>query len=175
MPSSYGRSAVIGAALILGGTIAVAADLGTGNVSPIYGVSLPAGYREWPVVSAAHEAGSLNDIRVILGNEIAMNSLRRGQRPLPDGARLVRVAWKLVPSERNNSVFGQAQSFVAGEPTNVQVMVKDSGKYAATGGWGYGQFENGKVNPNVALMGTCNGCHQKLPTSEDFVFTHYAP
>jgi hypothetical protein len=36
-----------------------------------------------------------------------------------------------VPSEENNKVFGQAQSFVPGTPTNIQFMVKDTKKYAA--------------------------------------------
>jgi hypothetical protein len=145
------------------------------GASPMYGVRLPAAYRDWRVISVAHEAGALNDIRVILGNDLAVASLRSGRRPFPDGTMIARVAWKLVASERNNAIFGQAQSFVAGEPTNVQIEVKDSTKYAATGGWGYGQFEGGRPNPSVKLMQSCFACHQKLPASEDFVFTHYSP
>jgi hypothetical protein len=34
-----------------------------------------------------------------------------------------------LTSEQNNKVFGQPQSFVAGSPTNIQFMVKDSKKY----------------------------------------------
>jgi Cytochrome P460 len=37
-----------------------------------------------------------------------------------------------------------AGSTVAGNPTNVQFMTKDSKKYASTGGWGFAQFTNGK-------------------------------
>jgi hypothetical protein len=37
------------------------------NSSPIFDVRIPAGYREWPVVSVAHEAGDIPDIRAILG------------------------------------------------------------------------------------------------------------
>jgi hypothetical protein len=145
------------------------------NASPIYRVRLPKDYRAWQVVTAAHEAGALNDIRVVLGNDIALAALREGRRPLPDGAMLVRVAWKLVPSQRNNAVFGRVQSFVAGDPTSVQVEVKDSVRFATTSGWGYGQFENGIANPDVALMRTCAACHRKLPASEDMVFARYAP
>lgn len=145
------------------------------NSSPVYGVRLPPDYRSWQVVSVAHEAGKLNDIRAILGNDIAMKAYRDGTRPFPDGSILARLAWKYVPSDENNAIFGQAQSFVAGDPTNVQIDVKDSGKYAATGGWGYGQFEGGKANPSETLINTCFPCHNRLPKSEDFVFTHYAP
>ena len=55
----------------------------------------------------------------------------------------------------------------------MQFMVKDSKKYAATGGWGFGDFTNGK-HGDEKLMKTCFGCH--VPGKDhDFVFTHYAP
>jgi hypothetical protein len=176
MTPAFGRAAAAAVALLLAAGAAIAAaGAMEENASPLFGVRLPAGYRQWQVVSAAHEAGSLNDIRVILGNDIAMKSLRSGRKVFPDGAKLARVAWKLVPSERNNAVFGRDQSFVAADPTNVQIAVKDSKRYAATGGWGYGQFEKGRANPDAALMQTCFACHRKLPASEDFVFTRYSP
>ena len=74
--------------------------------------------------------------------------------PFPDGAIIARLAWSYVPSEENNKVFGCAQSFVAGSATNVQFMVKDSRKYAATGGWGVAQFKDGKPT-DAALLKTC--------------------
>jgi hypothetical protein len=78
-----------------------------------------------------------------------------------------------VPSSENNKVFGQAQSFVAGPPTNIQFMVKDSTKYAATGGWGFATFIDGK--PAVAAsMKSCFPCHSQAKAS-DLVFTRYAP
>jgi cytochrome P460 len=145
------------------------------DASPIFGVKLPAGYRDWQMVSVAHEAGSINDIRAILGNDIAMKAYREGTRPFPDGAIIARLAWKYVPSDENNAIFGQAQSFVPGTATNVQISVKDSKTYADTGGWGYGQFEDGKPNRGEALMKTCYPCHARAPKSDDFVFTRYAP
>lgn len=162
------------AAALLLGAAAIEASRLEGDASPVYGVHLPAGYRQWPVASVAHEAGGLGDIRVILGNDIAMRAFRSGHRPFPDGSVIARVAWQLVPSARNNAIFGRAQSFVAGDPTNVQIVVKNSRKYAATGGWGYGQFENGKANPDKALIETCFACHARLPASADFTFTTYS-
>jgi hypothetical protein len=88
-------------------------------------------------------------------------------------AIVVRLAWSYVPSEENNKVFGRAQSFVAGSPTNVQLMVKDSSKYAATGGWGFAQFKDGEP-ADEALHKTCFPCHEPAKAG-DFVFTHYAP
>lgn len=166
------KSGIVVVAVLIGGMTAGAGP--DRNASPIYGVQLPLSYRQWQVVSVAHEAGSLNDIRVILGNDLTMKAYRTGRRPFPDGAIVARIAWKLVPSERNNAIFGRPQSFVAGEPTNVQIAAKDVRKYSSTGGWGYGQFENGRANRDGALMKTCFDCHVKLPASDDFVFTKYA-
>jgi hypothetical protein len=151
-----------------------AAGSADGEGSAIYGVTIPSGYRGWEVASVAHEAGSLNDIRAILGNPLAMKAFRDGTHPFPDGAIIARLAWKDTPSDENNAVFGRFQSFVAGAATNVQFMVKDTTKYASTGGWGFGQFEDGKPNREEAVLKTCFPCHQP-EKGQDFVFTRYAP
>ena len=49
--------------------------------SPVFGVTLPPGYRNWQFVSIAHEEGDKPDIRVILGNDVAMKAFRDGTRP----------------------------------------------------------------------------------------------
>jgi len=70
--------------------------------------------------------------------------------------------------------FGHPQSFVAGRPKNgVQFMVRHSKEYAATGGWGYGHFDDGRPAGD-ALMNTCFPCHQAIK-ARDYVFTRYAP
>jgi len=55
---------------------------------------------------------------------------------------------------------------------NVQFMVKDSKKYAATGGWGFADFTAGKPG-NEALHQTCFPCHEPAK-ARDFIFTRYA-
>ena len=55
----------------------------TGAGSPIFGVVLPEGYREWKLISVAHEAGANNDIRAILGNDLAVKAFRSETRPFP--------------------------------------------------------------------------------------------
>jgi hypothetical protein len=52
-------------------------------------------------------------------------------------------------------------------------MIKDSKKYAATGGWGFGQFEKG-VSVDASMLTGCFPCHQAVK-SRDLVFTKYAP
>ena len=143
--------------------------------SPVYVTEIPAGYRDWKLVSVAHEAGNLNDIRAILGNEIAIDAYRSG-KPFPEGSIVMRIAWRHVASEENNKILGREQSFVAGEPPPwyLQFMVKDTKKYAATGGWGYAEFDkDGKPGPE-ANMKQCFPCHQAI-NDRDFVFTRYTP
>jgi hypothetical protein len=143
------------------------------NTTPIFLADIPDGYRDWRLVSVAHEEGNLNDIRAILGNDVAIEAYRNGKRPFPDGAIIARLAWSYVESEENNKVFGQRQSFVAGAPKNgVQFMVRDSKKYAATGGWGFGHFDHGKTASDKVLN-TCFSCHEAR-SSRDLVFTDYS-
>ena len=138
----------------------------------IAGSKMPPGYRDWPLISVAHEEGNLNDIRAVLGNDIAIKSYRDGKLPFLDGAIIARLAWSYASSEENNKVFGRSQSFVAGPPTNVQFMVKDANKYASTGGWGFAQFNDGK--PATIVAQDCFSCHVPVK-ARDFVFTRYAP
>ena len=157
------------------GFTASARDVAEEN-QEIFVKQIPPGYRDWKLVSVAHEEGELKDIRAILGNDIAIEAYREGKLPFPEGAIIGRIAWRHVPSDENNKVFGRAQSFVAGEapPWYLQFMVKDSKKYAATGGWGYAQFDKeGKPGPESDLK-KCFPCHQAI-TDRDFVFTRYSP
>jgi len=144
-----------------------------GEADPVFGITIPPGYRDWKLISVAHEEGNLNDLRALLGNDVAIKAYREGKLPFPDGTIIARLAWSYVPSEENNRVFGRSQSFVAGPATNVQFMVKDSKKYAATGGWGFAQFKDGKP-ADAALLKTCFPCHEPVK-ARDFVFTQYAP
>src|SRR5512147_322027 len=94
-----------------------------GEAAPIFGVKIPAGYRDWRLISVAHEEGNLNDLRAILGNDVAIKAFREGQVPYPDGTIIARLAWSYDPLEESEKAFGRLQSFVAGPPKNgVQFM-----------------------------------------------------
>jgi hypothetical protein len=138
-----------------------------------YVTKIPPGYRDWKLVSVAHEEGDLHSFAAILGNDIAIKAYREGTLPFPDGTIIVALHYGHLPSEENNKVFGREQSFVPGPPTNIQFSVKDSKKYAATGGWGFGHFNTDGKPAGDALLKTCAPCHAKA--SRDFVFTRYAP
>jgi hypothetical protein len=146
-----------------------------GEADPVFGIKIPPGYRDWRLISVAHEEGDLNDIRAILGNKTAIKAYREEKVPFPDGTIIARIAWSYVPSEENNRVFGRPQSFVPGPPPDwyLQLMVKDSRKYAATGGWGFAQFDKEGKPADEAKLRTCFPCHEPVK-ARDFVFTRYA-
>jgi hypothetical protein len=153
-----------------GSTVAGASDdarAGSAG-SPIFGVTIPPGYRQWEIVAPSQETGNLDELRVVLGNPRAIKAYREGTLPFPDGTVLAKLAWKRVPS----SEF--APAFVPGAATTVQFMVKDSKRYASTGGWGFGRFIDGKP-VDEAQHRTCFACHAANVKAHDFVFTRLAP
>ena len=140
----------------------------------------PHGYRDWRLISVNHLAGgNLKQVRAQLGNDVAIKAFREGKLPFPDGTIIAALHWNEASSDENNKVLAIGfpgaglQSSVAGSAVNVQFMVKDSKKYAATGGWGFADFTNGKPG-NEALHKTCFPCHEPAK-DRDYVFTRYAP
>jgi len=167
---------LLGAVLMVAGVVVStgpAAGPANEEGAPAYVTSIPPGYRDWKWVSVAHEEGNLNSIGAVLANDVAIKAYREGKLPFPDGSIIAALHYSHTASEENDKVFGQPQSFVAGQPTNIQFMVKDSQKYAATGGWGFGHFSNGKP-ADAAFMKPCFPCHEQMK-ARDLVFTRYAP
>jgi hypothetical protein len=123
--------------------------------------------------------GNLKQVRAQLGNDIAIKAFQEGNLPFPDGTIIAALHWKEVSSDENNKILAlgfpgaDLRSFVAGPDVNVQFMVKDSKRYAATGGWGFADFTNGKPG-SEALHKTCFSCHEPAK-DRDYVFTRYAP
>jgi hypothetical protein len=143
------------------------------NSAPVYVTKIPAGYRDWKLVSIAHEEGSLNSLGAVLGNDIAIKAFRDQKLPFPDGSIIAALHYSHSSNDENDKIFGQKQSFTPGAPTNIQFMIKDSKKYAATGGWGYGHFgADGKPGAD-SLLKSCTPCHAMA--SRDGVFTRYTP
>jgi len=156
-----------GATACIVAPMAFAAGYADDQSSPIYGVKIPVGYRRWELVAVAHEQG-FNELRAVVGNSLSIKAYGEGRLPFPNGAMLVKLAWKHVP------LSGAGGAFVSGPATTVQVMVKDSRKYAATGGWGFGRFINGKP-VDEAQHKTCFPCHEANVKNHDLVFTRFAP
>ena len=157
------------------------------NASPIYGVTIPAGYRDWRLISVKRltgkqltgAGGNLKQLRAELGNDLAIKAYRDGTLPFPDGSIIAALHWNEESSDADNQALAAGfpglglESSFAGEAVNVQFMVKDSKKYAASGGWGFADFTNGKPG-SEALHEKCFPCHQPAK-DRDYVFTRYAP
>jgi hypothetical protein len=149
--------------------------------TPIYLTEIPQGYRDWKLIAVARltRGDGSSQLRAQLANDIATKAYREGKLPFPDGAIIAALHWNEVSSEENNNALAKGfpgagiQSFVPESGVNMQFRVKDSKKYVATGGWGFGDFTNGKPG-DEKLMKTCFACHQPAK-DRDFVFTRYAP
>lgn len=168
MFSSWTLAVGAAAAMVVGLCWTCAPTKTSSAASPIYGVTIPDGYRGWTLVAPAQEAAPLDELRAVVGNRKALKAYRAGARPFPDGTVLVKLAWKRAPSPD----FQPAS--IPGAATTVQVMVKDSKRYASTGGWGFGRFIDGKP-VDKAQHETCFACHAARVKDRDYVFTRYAP
>lgn len=178
MPLMIVKRLIMLSTAVVAACVIVSMPIGPGRAedeaTPIFGIRMFPDYRDWRLISVAHEEGKLDDLRAVLGNDVAIQAYREGKEEFPDGTVIARLAWAYTPSEENNKFFGQRQSFVAGAPKEgVQFMVKNSTKYAATGGWGFAQFNDGKA-VDEAVIKTCFPCHEPAK-AHDFVFTRYAP
>lgn len=138
-----------------------------GPASPIFGVTVPDGYRQWEIIAPSHRTDK-DEIRAIMGNAAAMNAYRAGTLPFPDGAILAKLSWKRVPSGEFDGAF------VPGAVQRIEFMVKDKAKYASTGGWGFGRFVDGKP-ADEGQHKSCFPCHEANVKGHDFVFTRFAP
>jgi len=158
---------ILAAIILIPAILAIAAEPEGKAVSPIFGIAVPDGYRDWTLIAVSHRTDK-DELRAILGNLAAAKALRVGTLPLPDGAILAKLAWKREPMPEFKGAFKP------GSQPRIEFMVKDSKKYASTGGWGFARFINGKP-ASEADHRTCFPCHESLVKEHDFVFTRWAP
>ena len=160
-----------------------------GEAAPIYGVKIPDGYRDWRLISVKRltgkqltgSGGQLKQLRAELGNDLAIKAYRDGTLPFPDGSIIAALHWSEELSDADNQALAAGfpglglKSTFAGSAVNAQFMVKDSKKYAASGGWGFADFTKGKPG-DEALHAKCFPCHApaKIVTTYSLV-THLRP
>ncbi|HSL91847.1 MAG TPA: cytochrome P460 family protein [Candidatus Limnocylindrales bacterium] len=162
--------AVLASVLLAGGGDAgeKAAAPAAPAASPIFGVTIPDGYRNWQLISVSHRTDNKDELRAVLGNDIAMKAFRENKLPFPDGSMMAKLAWKREPMKEF------AGAWIPGVAPRIEFMVKDSKKYSSTGGWGFGRFVDGKP-ADEATHKTCFPCHEANVKGHDWVFTRYAP
>jgi cytochrome c553 len=138
------------------------------------------GYESWQVIAVSHNGKTL---AAILGNPVMIDAFKAGipgnGKPFPDGAKMVKVHWN---AQVNAGEPGAPA--VPGAQHDVDFMVKDSRRFADSGGWGYGCFEydaasdtfrpaNLQDKPPQGSDAKCGfACHSAVK-SKDYVFTAY--
>jgi hypothetical protein len=134
------------------------------------GIAFPADYKKWKVISVSHRTDN-NTLRAIVGNDAAVAAARKGEiSPWPNGAVLGKVVWKAQTDKHWD------KATVPGDFVHVEFMVKDSVKYAATGGWGYARWKGAGLQPHGKDAGfaqECVACHTPVK-SQDWVYTRPA-
>ncbi len=137
------------------------------------------GYESWQTVSVSHAEET---IEVILGNPAMIDAYQSGipgnGRPFPDGAKMAKIHW----DPKKMETFAAAT--VPGAQHDVDFMVKDSKRFADSGGWGYGAFDHDPKSdtftpatladkPPQGNDAKCGfACHTSVKT-RDYVFTDY--
>jgi hypothetical protein len=138
------------------------------------------GYETWQVISVSHNGDKL---AAILGNPAMVQAFKAGipgnGKPFPDGAKMAKIHWNVT----SKTAYPGAPA-VAGPLHDVDFMVKDSHRFADSGGWGYGAFEfdeatdkfrpgNTSDSPPQANDAKCGfGCHT-IVKNRDYVFTEF--
>lgn len=134
------------------------------------------GYETWQFIAPSWRTDN-NELRVILGNNAMINSYQAGipgnGKPFSEGSIIVKIGW----SERKSPVFPAAH-----EPDvlkRVEFIMKDTGRFPATGGWGYARFVYDAKTATYTPYGKddsfsqeCYQCHT-LVKDKDFIFTGY--
>ncbi len=138
------------------------------------------GYEDWPAVAISENGGM---IAVILANPLMIQAFKGGApgngKPFPDGSRMAKVHWT---PKKNETAPGQAT--VPGAQHDVDFMVKDSKRFADSGGWGYAEFEYDGAsatfrpgttsdNPPQGNDAKCGFACHTIVKNRDYVFTDY--
>jgi hypothetical protein len=138
------------------------------------------GYDDWKMIAVSHNGGL---IATILGNPTMIDAFKAGipgnGKPFPDGAKMAKIHWKAV---KNAAEPGGPT--VPGALDDVDFMVKDSKRFADSGGWGYGVFEydaatdafrpgDSTSKPPQAHDAKCGFACHTIVKANDYVFTAY--
>ena len=172
-------------------TIAVALAVWSGTTiiaQDKYAVQVPEGlafaefrgYETWQVVSVSHPAGgegmSASDVlNVIVANPVMIEAYAAGipgnGRPFPDGAKAAKIQY--LPKKSAEAPFNV---WIPDRLKDVAFMLKDSKRFADSGGWGYALFNYDPTSDGFMPHGTgatCGATCHTIAKANDFVFTAY--
>ncbi|MFU8856735.1 MAG: cytochrome P460 family protein [Deferrisomatales bacterium] len=134
----------------------------------VTGVALPEGYRDWTAVAPSYRTDR-GHIRMMLANPTMTQAYRAGTLPFPDGSSIAKLVYQAAQTPEWDGAL------VPGKVVIVEIMIKDSRKYAEDGGWGFGRFgPDHRPVGDAELYRTCFPCHEANVVDQDYVFTRWA-
>jgi len=172
------RFAVAGLAITSAGVV-LAQDKYTVKVPGGLAFSEFRGYEGWQLVSTSMDG---NLIAAIVANPAMIDAYKAGipgnGKPFPDGAKMAKIHW----DPKKLDTFPAAT--VPGALHDVDFMVKDSKRFADSGGWGYAVFDyDAKAdtftpgttadNPPQGNDAKCGFACHTIVKGRDYVFTDY--
>jgi len=137
------------------------------------------GYETWQLVSISQDG---EVIAAILANPVMLDAYLAGipgnGKPVPDGAKMAKIHWNPTKME----TFPAAT--VPGTQHDVDFMVKDSKRFADSGGWGWAVFDYDAASdtfkpgtsadtPPQEDDAKCGFACHTIVQSRDYVFTDY--
>ena len=137
------------------------------------------GYEGWQAVAISRNEKAM---ALILGNPVLIEAYRAGipgnGKPFPDGAKMAKIHW----NPKMNQFFPDTSTPVTQH--DIDFMVKDSKRFADSGGWGYAEFEydapsdtfrpgTSTDQPPQANDAKCGFACHTIVKSRDYVFTDY--
>jgi hypothetical protein len=127
-------------------------------------IEYPSGWQKWASIAVSHRTDN-KTIRIILGNDIAVEAARAGKtNPWPDGAILGKVVWE------DTQLENWPEATVPGKLVHAEFMQKDSKKFTESYGWGWGRWLGMDQQPFDKGSKPCISCHTPVK-DRDWVFT----
>ena len=167
-------------AVLAAGVAISAQDKYTVQVPNGLGFSELRGYEDWPVIAISQSGGK---IAVIVGNPVIIDAFKEGVpgngKPFPDGAKMAKIHWNPKKQETY-----PGQPTVPGTQHDAGFMVKDSKRFADSGGWGWAEFNYDAAsdtfkpataadNPPQENDAKCGFACHTVVQNRDYVFTEY--
>jgi len=138
------------------------------------------GYDGWQIISISHNGGLL---AAILGNPAMVDAFKAGVpgngKPFPDGAKMAKIHWN-----PKTNAGAPGPPLVPDTLHDIDFMVKDSKRFADSGGWGYAEFEYEAASdtfrpgtmadqPPQGNDAKCGFAFHTIVKQQDYVFTIY--
>jgi len=138
------------------------------------GLRIPEGFKQWYLVHSTlitkenNKFGLFPGVHLIYVNATGLDRLKRGgSTPYPDGTMFTDDVREFSAVDDGSYLEGTARKAIT-------LMVKDSKKYASTGGWGFKAWAGGDSTKPIAAdpVTQCFSCHTPQK-AQDFTFSKY--